>query len=91
LLVFDGERFCQHFEGPTNAIGWLFERISLDPRHSAVNLVHNGPIKQRHYTSFTLGLVNNDDPNVISRIAALTGYEARDAFIGMTEHLDFGF
>jgi hypothetical protein len=40
LLVFDGERFCQHIEGDREAVVQLAARIAEDRRHEQVTILH---------------------------------------------------
>lgn len=41
LLVFDGMRFCQHFEGPRRQVLGLLNRLEADPRHTQMlSLIH---------------------------------------------------
>lgn len=39
LIVFDGWRFCQYFEGSQTAVSGLFARICSDSRHTDVRLL----------------------------------------------------
>lgn len=41
-LMFDGERFCQLLEGPPDEVTPLMQRITEDPRHTDVRLLHSG-------------------------------------------------
>ncbi|WP_213953023.1 MULTISPECIES: BLUF domain-containing protein [unclassified Variovorax] len=60
LLVFDGYRFCHHFEGPRDTTVRLMDRISDDPRHTDVRVVYEGPLEQRRYPRFEMGLADAD-------------------------------
>ncbi|MEO8313511.1 MAG: BLUF domain-containing protein [Pseudomonadota bacterium] len=42
ILVFDGERFCQHLEGDREAVLLLVGKIARDKRHQQVNVLHQG-------------------------------------------------
>ena len=42
LLVLDGLRFCQHLEGPREAVQALMQRIERDPRHVDVRIAYEG-------------------------------------------------
>jgi len=42
VLVFDGERFCQHIEGGRDAVLLLAGKIAADRRHRQFNIVHQG-------------------------------------------------
>ena len=47
LLVFDGMRFCQHLEGPPEAVKTLMQRIDQDSRHTDVRVVYQGALAAR--------------------------------------------
>jgi hypothetical protein len=40
VLVFDGERFCQHIEGDREAVLLLAEKIAGDRRHQNFTVLH---------------------------------------------------
>ena len=44
-LLFDGERFCQLIEGAEHDVRALMERIAIDPRHTAVQVLFAGPAR----------------------------------------------
>jgi hypothetical protein len=44
VLVFDGERFVQWMEGPTDAVLTLAERIAADTRHAGFTVLHSQPV-----------------------------------------------
>jgi hypothetical protein len=50
LLVFDGMRFCQHLEGPPEAVKTLMQRIDQDSRHTDVRVVYQGALAARRYS-----------------------------------------
>ncbi|MEJ8854559.1 BLUF domain-containing protein [Variovorax robiniae] len=86
LLVFDGDRFCQHFEGPRDAIVRLMDRIGDDPRHTDVRVVYEGPLGQRRYPRFEMGLVDaeKDFPD----LDRLDGEEALARFLELRPGYD---
>jgi hypothetical protein len=55
LLVFDGQRFCQHLEGPREAVDALMQQIEDDPRHIDIRVVYAAPLRVRRYTGFGMG------------------------------------
>lgn len=42
LLIFDGLRFCQYLEGPSETIYTLCEKIRGDPRHHRMDIKEHG-------------------------------------------------
>lgn len=47
LLLYNGRNFMQLLEGKGEALDALMERISGDPRHSGVAIVHRGEVAER--------------------------------------------
>lgn len=48
-------RFVQLLEGEEETVRQLFEKISKDPRHKAVRLVHQANILQRDFSNWSMG------------------------------------
>lgn len=63
VLLYSNRSFFQILEGPRDAVLTLYERISLDPRHCGITRLLEGPIEQRRFRDWTMGLarVNNAD------------------------------
>jgi hypothetical protein len=57
-LYFDGSQFYQVIEGEEKAVHALFDRISTDPRHSAVQPLWDGPIAQRRFGNWAMKFVD---------------------------------
>lgn len=49
LLLFNGQRFLQHIEGPEDRVDAVFERIKADPRHRAVVLLDRRQATERAF------------------------------------------
>ena len=88
LLVFDGMRFCQHFEGPRRNVLRLMERIEADPRHVQMRVVYEGELLQRRYHAFDLGLAQVDDSEDIAVVQQFDGPEALARFMALRPRLD---
>ncbi|PLC05313.1 blue light sensor protein [Variovorax sp. RO1] len=88
LLVFDGQCFCQHFEGPREAVQGLMARLQRDPRHVALVVVHEGPLAERRYTGFAMGLAECEGPDPISALQALRGEVALAHFLALRGSFD---
>jgi hypothetical protein len=86
LLVFDGYRFCQHFEGPRHATVKLMDRIGEDPRHTHVRVVYEGPLARRRYPRFEMGLTDADDS--FPDLAQLDGVDALARFLRLRPGFD---
>jgi len=50
--------FMQALEGSRAAVNRLYLKIAHDPRHADVELLHYGEIAERHFSSWSMGLVN---------------------------------
>ena len=82
LLVFDGYRFCQHFEGPRHATVKLMDRIGEDPRHTHVRVVYEGPLARRRYQRASRwAWTDADDHEGFPDLAQLDGVDALARFL----------
>ena len=88
LLVFDGMHFCQQLEGSAQEVAALMARITEDPRHHHVAVVHCGPLDKRRFCRFSLGYTSVDDIELLERLQQLQGQAAVDAFVALLSGLD---
>jgi hypothetical protein len=88
LLVFDGMRFCQHFEGPRGNVLRLMQRLEADPRHVQMRVVYEGELLQRRYHAFDLGLAQVEDSEDIAIVQQFDGVEALARFMALRPRLD---
>ncbi len=88
LLVFDGMRFCQHLEGPCDAVEALMHRIEHDPRHIDVRVVYEGPLATRRYGGFGMGLAESEGPHPMSGVHTLSGDAALAHFLALRSSFD---
>ena len=88
LLVFDGMRFCQQFEGSGIEVAALMDRIRQDPRHTQVEVLHHGPLAERRFRRWSLAYTLVDDVEAFERLKQLRGQAAIDAFLAMLPGLD---
>jgi hypothetical protein len=58
LLLYRSGNFLQHFEGPTQAVHDLHERIKRDPRHFGIITIREGAIDRRMFGSWSMGFDN---------------------------------
>jgi hypothetical protein len=64
LLIFDGLHFLQYLEGPHDPVQWLMARITADPRHTGLHVIHQGELAARRCSRFEMGFAEpaeNDD------------------------------
>ncbi len=87
-LVFDGEYFCQHLEGPRTAVLTLMEEIRRDPRHVDVDLLHEAALGLRRHARFSMGYAASDEMNEVRSIAGLKGEAAMARFLALLPDFD---
>lgn len=90
LLVFDGMRFCQHFEGPPEPVHALLARLEADRRHTELRVLHHGSLPARRYLRFEMGLAEVEHQDHLAEIAQLQGDEALRQFIARRPRFDIG-
>ena len=88
LLVFDGMRFCQHFEGPQTVMVPLMQRIGQDPRHTGIRVLYEGTLLRRRYRNFDMGFAASEEPDDMAGIHALDGEEALQRFLALRPSFD---
>ncbi|CAN7642417.1 BLUF domain-containing protein [Variovorax sp. LjRoot84] len=91
LLVFDGMRFCQHFEGPRKQVLGLLNRLEADPRHIEMRVVYEGGLSKRRYQRFEMGLAQTEDVEEgedLAILQQLDGAEALERFLALRPRLD---
>nr|WP_245232496.1 BLUF domain-containing protein [Thiorhodococcus minor] len=55
MLLYASGSFMQVLEGEVAAIDETFSRIVEDPRHTAIMLLHRGPLSARRFQSWSMG------------------------------------
>jgi hypothetical protein len=88
LLVFDGLRFCQHFEGSRRNVLRLLDRLEADPRHVDMRVLHEGMIEARRYRRFDMGLALIEESEDVEDLGRLDGAEALARFIALRPRWD---
>ncbi len=80
LLVFDGQRFCQQLEGTQKHVLSVMARISQDPRHVELNMLHQGTLKARRFSGFALAFSEVEKGDLLLQLEQLDGGAALQAF-----------
>ena len=88
LLVFDGLRFCQHLEGPRDAVLALMRKIEQDARHTQVRVAYEGPLAERRYSGFGMGLAESEGPDLMAGVHVLYGETALKHFLALRPGFD---
>lgn len=66
LLVFANRTFLQTIEGPSDAIGIVYNRISKDTQHASIRQFLDAPIEHRMYPNWAMmGVVDSANTLVI--------------------------
>jgi hypothetical protein len=76
-LLFNGGRFAQVLEGPMSSVERIFERIQVDLRHSAVNVLDFRPIAVRWFSEWSMGYLGPETGAArrFADIATSTGFD----------------
>jgi Sensors of blue-light using FAD len=77
MLVYGNGTFLQALEGDDKAVDDLVEKISNDPRHSHIQLLHRKPIEERQYSDWTMGFKRISD-HELKQVAGLRNFGERD-------------
>ena len=88
LLIFDGMRFSQQLEGRPEEVRALMDRICNDPRHTNIEIIHQGPLAERRFRCWSLGYVSLDGMEALEGLTQLSGKTAIDAFMALLPELD---
>lgn len=78
VLVFDGQSFCQHLEGDEAEVDHIFGAIRNDFRHTDLQILHEGPIRTRRYSVWSMAYGRSHEGAVIAAIAAADGEAVAD-------------
>ncbi|AMM23988.1 BLUF domain-containing protein [Variovorax sp. PAMC 28711] len=88
LLVFDGQYFCQHIEGPRDQLSRLMDRIGHDARHCDIRVVYEGALAERRYQRFDMGFADVEGPTGVADLHRLDGAAALEHFLARRPHFD---
>ncbi|MFT4195263.1 BLUF domain-containing protein [Ottowia sp.] len=88
LLVFDGQHFCEHLEGPRAPLEALMARIAGDSRHTGVYIAHEGSLAERRYQRFDMGYAQAEDSGPIGELFALRDEAALARFLALRPGFD---
>jgi hypothetical protein len=77
MLLYGNETFLQAIEGEEQAVDDLMARISKDPRHSNIQVLHRKTIKNRQYADWSMGFERVTDEG-LGEIEGLTDFGATD-------------
>lgn len=89
VLIFDGMRYCQQFEGPRAEVLPLLERIAQDARHVNMEILHHDSLCSRRFKSFVMGYTITDEVDALERFEKLEGDDAINAFVELASQVDF--
>ncbi|RYF27669.1 MAG: BLUF domain-containing protein [Comamonadaceae bacterium] len=91
VLVFDGERFCQYFEGPSQQVADLAARIGQDPCHTGFEPLYHGPLLgARRFPAWPMAYALASDIEPLERLCALRGLPAVELLTDLIPEFDLG-
>lgn len=89
ILVFDGEFFCQYFEGPSYEVERLMTALIHDSRHVSVTpLLHLKREPYRRFRKWTMAYHLVDDAEVLEGIGTQPGEFALKKLQDLIPQLD---
>jgi len=85
VLMFDGQRFLQYFEGPEDGVDSVFQRVFNARIHTNLRELARGPVDARHFPRWTMASAAVD-PTALARIADAPwqGFQSRPVAGGDT-------
>lgn len=60
VLLFDGQRFFQYFEGPEDGMERAYERIRQSRMHVELQELHNDVVDARHFSQWHMGCTHTE-------------------------------
>lgn len=68
MLLYADNVFIQVIEGEESLVTALYQKVSKDPRHTAVTLVSDQAIKQRSFRNWSMGFSQISDPEILAEL-----------------------
>lgn len=89
ILVFDGHRFIQQLEGPSQVLTDLIVRIARDPRHVNFTLLHQCAFTgDRRFRNWSMAYAHIENGEPLANLALLRGQAAIEHFTELMPSLD---
>lgn len=77
ILIFDGQRFCQHIEGDRESVLLLVEKIAADRRHNQLRILHQGFVgTERRFSEWSMAYALDTTGAVLDALFATMGPKA---------------
>jgi len=84
VMMFDGSLFCQIIEGPEKTARDMIARIARDPRHTAFQPLHHGPVSpSRRFDAWHVGILAPSGPSPLLEFRSLRGLEAIEHLVAV--------
>lgn len=77
MLLYGNDTFLQVLEGEANAIDDLVTKISQDPRHTNIQILHRRPIERRQYADWSMGF-NRISDQELRNVKGLRDFGEKD-------------
>ncbi|CAN5551402.1 hypothetical protein BH11PSE7_BH11PSE7_11650 [soil metagenome] len=88
MLMFDGQRFAELLEGPSDVLFEVIERIRLDPRHTNIEVLHHASVEERRFVRFSMGYVPVELEDALSGLEKSEGPAAVQGFLDLIPVVD---
>ena len=73
MLVYAARSFLQQFEGADADVEVIWDRIRLDPRHTELRVLGDGPVTQRQFEDWSMGFEHPDDADLEETLPGYRG------------------
>lgn len=73
MLIYASRSFLQLFEGSDDDVEVIWDRIRVDPRHTDLRVLADGPVTERMFSDWSMGF---EHPGEADLEEALPGYRA---------------
>ncbi len=77
MLVYAACSFLQLFEGENDAVEVIWDRIRMDPRHTGLRVLQDGPARARLFAEWSMGF---EPPEQQRLEETLPGYRAGSVY-----------
>lgn len=77
VLLYDGQRFFQYFEGPDAGVERIYARIRESRMHVELDVLQDGPVQKLHFMQWHMGCARTDGSVLLQLSSRQWQQEAR--------------
>ncbi|MHC6217286.1 BLUF domain-containing protein [Stenotrophomonas acidaminiphila] len=77
VLLYDGQRFFQYFEGPDAGVERIYARIRQSRMHVELDVLQDGPVQKLHFMQWHMGCARTDGSVLLQLSSRQWQQEAR--------------